>query len=153
MQCQPYIYAAALDSSDAQHVFIATPSGVFGSTNGGNTWSLLNSQDFNANGAAFIVRRVINSPQFLAAPATTTDSQSTATGTDISAALTIPGALVSFSQLRLYLTTQSGLVVSRDGGVTWLPPVLASGDIVESLEQDRSNADHLLASVVSSYPN
>jgi hypothetical protein len=165
------IYAVALDETDPKHVFIATPAGIFGSTDGGHVWSLLNSTDFKVegtDGGAFIVRHIIPRPLFLGPSATTTAPATTATTADTTTASTdtttaslssfvFPGLLSTpFNpEIRLYLSTQNGLIVSRDGGVTWLMPVLGaptnSGikSIIESLDQDRSNPDHMLATVTS----
>jgi photosystem II stability/assembly factor-like uncharacterized protein len=51
---------------------------------------------------------------------------------------------------RLYLTTRNGLRISRNGGATWIAPVLGAGGIVESLVPSRSNPNSLLATVVES---
>ncbi len=148
------IVAVALDATDPDHVFITTPMGLFGSTDGGHVWTLVNGQDLQAqgtDGGAFIVRRFI--PQFLAAPsAALANPNSPTTATDPQAAFIFPGFLpTALNELRLYLTTQNGLLISRNGGVTWLPPVLGGpGAIIESLDQDRSNLNHMLASVVNS---
>ncbi|MFI5107886.1 MAG: hypothetical protein ACHP78_03460, partial [Terriglobales bacterium] len=66
--------------------------------------------------------------------------------------LTAPGLLPPspFNEVRLYLSTRNGLRISRDGGVTWLPPVLGDGAIIQSLVQDRLFPNHLLATVVTS---
>ena len=149
------IYAVALDALDPMHVFIATPAGIFGSTDGGQAWVLLNSQDLHMqgiDGEGFIVRHIRRGPVFLAAPGIAADpAGASTTSVTPQSTFPIPGVVTSITdELRLYASTQNGLTVSRDGGVTWLPPVLAAGDIIESLDQDRSNPDHLLTSVVSS---
>jgi photosystem II stability/assembly factor-like uncharacterized protein len=51
---------------------------------------------------------------------------------------------------RLYLTTENGLRISRNGGVSWGAPVVGLGGTVESLVQDRSDPNFLLATVVNS---
>ena len=139
------IYAVAVDAINHTHVFITTPAGVFASTDGGQVWRLLNSLDLQAQGSdggAFIARGFA----FVSFTATSQDATSgIAASTPAIAVATVP---TPFST-HLYLTTQNGLVVSLDGGVNWSTPVLGGGAIVESLEQDRFNPDHMLATVVS----
>jgi len=147
------IAAVALDETDPKHVFIVTPAGVFGSTDGGHVWTLLYGQDLSgvgSDGGALIVRRFI--PRFLSGPlASSAASPSMSMITANPTSPVIPGILPTpLTELRLYLTTQNGLLISRDGGVTWLPPVLGTGATIESLDQDHSNLDHMLATVISS---
>lgn len=164
------IYAVALDEIDPKHVFIATPAGIFGSTDGGHVWTLLNSTDFKvqgSDGGAFIVRHITHQPLSLGPQVISTASGTTgtapgaaATGADTVTAslssLVTPGLppIAVAPELRLYLSTQNGLIVSRDGGVNWLtvlgaPTNTGVSSIIESLDQDRSNPDHMLATVAS----
>jgi len=140
------IDAVAVDPNYPSDVFIATPAGVFGSTDGGHVWALLNGQDLQGqgnDGGAFIVQSF--RPTILAA----NDAGPAAAAQAGPAA---PGLLppLPFSEVRLYLTTANGLRISRDGGVTWLPPVLGAGATIQSLVQDRSLPSHLLATVDAS---
>ena len=168
------IYAVTLDETDPKHVFIATPAGIFGSTDGGQVWSLLNSTDFKvegSDGGMFIVRHIIQQPVLLGPQGTATAAATASTSADTNTASTdtptaspssfvFPGLPTTplSPEIRLYLSTQNGLIVSRDGGVTWLKQVLGaptnSGikSIIASLDQDRSNPDHMLATVTS-FPN
>lgn len=150
------IYAVAVDPSDPKYVFITTPAGVFGSTDGGHVWRLLNSSDLQAqgyDGGAFIVRRINNFPSFLGASATVIDPTATSTTTTTNSALIPVSNLITplSPEIRLYVSTGNGLLISRDGGVTWLAAVLGGpGAIIQSLDQDRANPDHMLATIVNS---
>ena len=138
------IDAVTINSANPKNVFIATPAGVFGSTDGGQVWTLLNGQDLQgrgSDGGAFLARGFSFPVLVAAAPTTSTSSSTTA---QLSA---FPGLISPFATT-LYLTTNNGLRVSLNGGVTWSAPVLQG--VAQSLEQDRSNASHLVATVTSS---
>ncbi len=44
------INAVAADPNYPSNVYIATPAGIFGSTDGGHVWALLNGQDLQGQG-------------------------------------------------------------------------------------------------------
>ncbi|HXP86429.1 MAG TPA: hypothetical protein VN841_17000 [Bryobacteraceae bacterium] len=142
------INAVAVDPNSPAHVFIASPAGIFGSRDGGHVWTLLNGQDLKGlgnDGGAFIVESF--RPTILAGTLAAPNDVGAATAAQ--PGLAAPGLLLPspFNEVRLYLTTQNGLRISRDGGVTWLPPVLGAGATIQSLVQDRSFPNHLLATV------
>jgi hypothetical protein len=135
--------AVAVDPDDPSHVFFASSAGVFASLDGGRAWTRQTGQDLRPkgiDGGALIVRA--QGPRTLdrapPPPRLVEEREPPA-----------PGPRARGSAV-LYLSTQDGLRISRNGGVNWLPPVLGAGGIVESLVQDRGAPDHLLATVAGS---
>jgi hypothetical protein len=137
------IDAVAINSANPQNVFIATPVGVFSSTDGGHVWGKLYRKDLQGrgnDGGAFIIRGF--SFPILSALSTTTTTPGSTTG------LALPSRIPSIFNLVFgYLTTATGLQVSVDSGVSWYK--VLGGGAATSLDQDRANANHMLAAVGS----
>jgi photosystem II stability/assembly factor-like uncharacterized protein len=62
------IDAIAIDPRDDEHVFVATPAGLFESKDGGSVWTQLtavNLQAFGADGGRFLIPNRFNPPMYL----------------------------------------------------------------------------------------
>jgi hypothetical protein len=138
------IQAVAVDSVNPAHVFIATPKGLFGSTNGGQAWSLLNGSNLGTIGGdtgTLLARSILIRLNPGTAPTMSNIYRSTGT--------LLPSPLLALPATIMYLATSNGLITSLTGGITWSGPVVGTGEIINSVDQDRNNSNHLLVSVVS----
>jgi hypothetical protein len=126
---------------------------LYGFSDGGHVWTLLNSENLQAvgsDGGALIVRHFI--PVFFgganaAAPAPA--SSASANAASVQALLPFPFlSIFNIFQPHLYLSTRTGLRISLDGGVTWGAPVLSG--VIPSLVPDQNNPFHFLATVIES---
>ncbi len=149
------IGAVAVDPTRPAYVYLAASPGFYRSTDGGHVWTLQNSQNLSPqghDGGALIVRRVIPTifAGMTAAAASSADATlASTTNSNQLLPLAGLGPLTAFNQVRLYLSTRMGLLVSRDEGVTWDAPVVGSNSVISSLVQDRNARDHLLATAVA----
>ncbi len=141
------IQAVAVDALNAAHVFIATPVGLYGSTNGGQAWSLLYKGNLGTVGGdtgTLLARSFSIQLNPGVSP--------TIANTYQSAGTLLSSPLLNLPTTILYLATSNGLITSLDGGITWSAPVVGSGAIINSVDQDRFNPNHLLVSVISQQP-
>src|SRR5205823_5857029 len=56
------VNAVAVDPADRMHVFFASPAGIFGSTDGGHVWRLVDGEDLRpsgTDGGALIVYHIV----------------------------------------------------------------------------------------------
>src|SRR5574342_329579 len=106
--------AVAVDPDDPSRVFFASSAGVFASRDGGRAWTRQTSQDLRPkgiDGGALIVRaqglRHLDRAPPPPRPIERREPPAPGPGAE--------GGTV------LYLSTENGLRISGDGGVTWLP--------------------------------
>lgn len=144
------IAAIAVDPAVPRNVYVVAVPGVYGSSDGGHVWTLLNSEDLQAvgsDGGALIVRHLIP-VIFGGANAAAPVPASSASANAASAQSLPPFPFPWIFQPHLYLSTRTGLRISLDSGVTWGAPVLSG--VIPSLVPDQSNPYHFLATVIES---
>lgn len=129
------IDAVAIDPGNPSRVIVATPAGVFQSLNGGSMWQQLTSLDLKAVGSDG-GQILITNPQLTNKPPVAERADA-----HISVGGIRPSAVI-------YVSTESGVQASTDGGVHW-NTVLASGSPVISLQFGTTNASTLFASTAN----